>query len=82
MQKYFYCEEFCPTSHYRGLYPLSYNKNDEGIYQKSHMYCDLVERGECHLDKECPVFLAAPDTIDHEQEWRLYSKKLGTQIEK
>lgn len=76
MEKYYYIEELCPLSHYRGLFPVAYEKTEEG-YRKKAMACRLVEDGTCRQPAECSAFRAASVLLEKEQEWKLCEELLG-----
>lgn len=76
MEKYYYVEELCPVSHYRGLFPAAYEKTEEG-YRKRGMSCQLAAEGRCGQSAECPVSLAAPGLLPKDLEWKLCEKLLG-----
>lgn len=76
MEKYFYIEELCPLCHYRGLFPAVYERDGEG-YRRKAMVCRQVEDGKCQQSAGCPVFLAAPEQIPRELEWKMCDQLLG-----
>jgi hypothetical protein len=76
MEEYYYIEELCPVYHYRGLFPVAYEKDGE-TYRKKGMYCQLVAEGKCKKSRECAAWMAAPDTLDPSLSWRLQEKPFG-----
>lgn len=57
--KYYYEEEFCGG--YRQLMPVTYEKDNTGIYRKCGMACTF-KPGKCNLET-CKHFQKAPDIL-------------------
>ena len=77
---YYYQDGHCITSKYFSANAVVYEKAsaaEDALLCKVRMGCHLKEGGTCHLpDSECPVFIAAPETIEKQKEWQLRAKKL------
>lgn len=80
MEKYLYVQGFCKETHYMGLQPAAYIREEqEPFYVKSHMACDCAG-GECKMSRTCDLLKDAPDVIEPEKEWRLREKMKGTKL--
>lgn len=75
MEKYYYQTGFCTSLGYLSQNPVAYNKDSNKMYRKSHMFCSMVEKGQCDKSKTCQLLEDAPDILRDDGR-QLYSRKL------
>ncbi len=76
--KYLYVQGFCRETHYTGLQPVAYVRDEQNnIYTKTRMAC-VCAGGLCDRKESCDLLGNAPDVIEPEKEWKLRDKMRGT----
>lgn len=64
MEKFYYQQGRCEANHYLSFNPVVYTQtDDENLYIKDRMGCNLIDKGECDRAYTCQLFEDAPATL-------------------